>query len=56
MRTPMRAIVFAVSLAALLAFGTDAAYAQNKCVAGKVKCVSKKKACRMNVIAIETES
>ena len=46
-----RAILFAVSLTALLAFATDAAYAQNKCTAGKVKCVSKKKSCRLNVIA-----
>ncbi len=51
MRTATRAVLFAVSLTALLAFGTDAAYAQNKCTAGKVKCVSKKKSCRLNVLA-----
>ncbi len=50
MRVISRNLVLgAAALAVLLAFG-GVAEAQNKCLAGKIKCVSKKKSCRLGVI------
>jgi hypothetical protein len=51
MKTARRNVVLAVAgLAALLSL-TGNAQAQNKCLAGKIKCVSKKKSCLLGVEA-----